>query len=163
MRYYPLEADQINELTTMAKNDIENFLTELNEMNEARAADSKPTFVERDTLKAEFDVLYKGYIVEGYTPGIEGNYGINTAVRCISPEEGRRMTLWLSGYCCEHFESIVNGAQNEGKTFPLTMDFLLHKKESSGGRTYNRFSGIVREAGDDVTVPAVPEDQLQDN
>ena len=85
MRYYPLEADQINELNTMAKNDIENFLTELNEMNEARAADSKPTFVERDTLKAEFDVLYKGYIVEGYTPGIEGNYGINTAVRCISP------------------------------------------------------------------------------
>jgi hypothetical protein len=43
------------------------------------------------------------------------------------------------------------------------MDFLLHKKESSGGRTYNRFSGIVREAGDDVTVPAVPEDQLQDD
>ena len=147
----------------MAKNDIENFLSELTEMNEARAADSKPTFVERDTLKAKFDVLHKGYIVEGFTPGIEGNYGINTAVRCINPEGGRRMTLWLSGYCCEHFESIVNGAQNEGKTFPMTMDFLLHKKESSGGRTYNRFSAIVREAGDDVTVPAVPEDQLQDD
>jgi hypothetical protein len=73
------------------------------------------------------------------------------------------MTLWLSGYCCEHFESIVNGAQNDGKTFPMTMDFLLHKKESSGGRTYNRFSAIVRDAGDDVTIPAVPEDQLQDD
>ena len=47
----------------MAKNDIENFLNELTEMNEARAADNKPTFVERDTLKAEFDVLHKGYIV----------------------------------------------------------------------------------------------------
>ena len=51
----------------MAKNDIENFLAELTEMNEARAADSKPTFVERDTLKAEFDVLHKGYIIEGFT------------------------------------------------------------------------------------------------
>ena len=48
----------------MAKNDIENFLAELSEQNEARAADSKPTFVERDTLKAEFDVLYKGYIIQ---------------------------------------------------------------------------------------------------
>jgi hypothetical protein len=39
------------------------------------------------------------------------------------------------------------------------MDFLLHKKESSGGRTYNRFSAIVRENGDAVELPAVPEDQ----
>ncbi len=134
----------------MAKNDIENFLAELSEQNEARAADSKPTFVERDTLKAEFDVLYKGYIMEGFTPGIEGNYGINTAVRCINPEDGRRMTLWLSGYTSEHFESVVNAVQNDGKTFPMTMDFLLHKKESAGGRTYNRFSAIVRENGDAV-------------
>jgi hypothetical protein len=148
-----------NEMIKMAKNDIENFLAELTDLNAARAAENKPTFIERDTLKPEFDVLYKDYILEGYTPGIEGNYGVNTAVRMVEPENGRRVTMWLSGYTCEHLESIVNAVQNDGGSFPMRMDFLLHKKESSGGRTYNRFSAIVRENGDAVELPAVPEDQ----
>ena len=60
-----------NEMIKMAKNDIENFLAELTDLNAARAAENKPTFIERDTLKPEFDVLYKDYILEGYTPELK--------------------------------------------------------------------------------------------
>jgi len=67
----------------MSKKEIEAFLNELSEVRAELAENSDRKFVVRDTLKAEFDTLYKDYIVEGYTSGIEGNYGVNTAVRVV--------------------------------------------------------------------------------
>ncbi|RLI45090.1 hypothetical protein DRO61_11265, partial [Candidatus Bathyarchaeota archaeon] len=58
------------------KTDVSSFLDEIAKMNEEKASDAtKPAYVERDTFKVEHDVLYEG-LVEGYTPGIEGNYTV---------------------------------------------------------------------------------------
>ena len=148
----------------MSKKEIEAFLNELSEVRAELAENSDRKFVVRDTLKAEFDTLYKDYIVEGYTPGIEGNYGVNTAVRVVEPKTGRRQTLWLSGYEQEHFVNFVNALLESGKDYPFVCDFLRHKKTAAGsGNEYNRLSILLRASGDEVTVPAVPDDQYEDN
>ena len=94
---------------------VASFLDEIANMNDEKAEATKPSYVERDTFKVEHDVLYEG-LVEGYTPGIEGNYTVegqertlNTAVRLIGARAvgskdaaDRRSTMWLTGYTQEH-------------------------------------------------------------
>lgn len=142
-------------------NEIEDFLSEI----ETEKAETKGNvrFPTRDTLQTERDVLYKDYLLEGFSSGIEGNYGSNTAVRVIEPTEGRRQTLWLSGYEQDHLNASISRALESGHTYPMQVTFLRHKDTAEAtGREYNRFSMKVTASGDDITVPAVPEDQYED-
>ena len=144
--------------------DIEAFLNEL--QTEAKENRGPTQYVNRDKLEAPIDEdsgyseMFNGYILEGYTEGIEGNYGTSTAVRCIRPEDGRRMTLWLTGFEQEHLKSAVSTWTDDGHSFPFEAKFVRHKVLGKNGRKYNRFSAQVVQSGEDVTVPPVPDDQL---
>ncbi len=145
-------------------NDIEAFLKEVEEQTE-----SNPTrYVNRDRLAVPIDEetgysdLHSGYILEGFTSGIEGKFGESTAVRCIAPESGRRCTLWLTGFEQEHLKSMVAKWTENGDSFPYEVKFLRHKVPSKNGRKYNRFSATLLNSGDGVVVPPVPEDQYQE-
>jgi len=144
-------------------NEIENFLAEV----EAQAGSkTTPRYINRDRLvvgiddESGYSEIHSGYILEGYTSGIEGQYGESTATRLISPE-GRRMTLWLTGYEQEHLKAFLSNASEEGASFPMEVKFLRHKVLGKNGRKYNRFSAQVVQSGEDVTVPPVPDDQLE--
>ena len=64
----------------------------------------------REKMKAEFDTLYQGYIIEGYNEGIEGEYGVSTAVNMVDTNnDGRRVTLWVGGYETNHFAQFIEG------------------------------------------------------
>ena len=77
------------------KSEIEAFL----EQAKAEAPEtgaSTTVYPNRDRLQADFDTLYQGFIIEGYNEGIEGEYGVSTAVNCIDTNnDGRRVTLWV--------------------------------------------------------------------
>ena len=82
------------------KSEIEAFLAEAAEQQPKTEA----VFPIREKIKAEFDTLYNGYIVESYNEGIEGEYGVSTAVNMIDTNnDGRRVTLWVGGYETNHF------------------------------------------------------------
>ena len=145
-------------------NEIENFLAEV----EAQAGSkTTPRYINRDRLvvgiddESGYSEIHSGYILEGYTSGIEGQYGESTATRLISPE-GRRMTLWLTGYEQEHLKAFLSNASEEGASFPMEVKFLRHKVLGTNGRKYNRFSCQLLSHGDALTVPPVPEDQYED-
>jgi hypothetical protein len=146
--------------------EIESFLADLEE--EVRANSPPTMYVQRDKLEVKIDEdtgysdLYAGYIVEGYTEGIEGQYGVSTAVRVISPQDGRRMTLWLTGFEQEHLKNSVGSWAESGGSFPYEVKFLRHKVLGRNGRHYNRFSVKLLSSGEDVTIPPVPQDQLQE-
>ena len=95
-------------------NEIEAFLAEIETEQEANKGER--TYVQRETLKATIDEdsgysqMYEGYILEGFTEGIEGQYGVSTAVRLIAPSDGRRMTLWLTGYEQEHLKNFIQSS-----------------------------------------------------
>jgi len=145
--------------------EIEAFLNEL----QTEAKDNKgPTqYVNRDKLdcqideKSGFSEMFEGYILEGYTEGIEGNYGTSTACRMIRPNDGRRLTLWLTGFEQEHLKSQLANWTDEGHSFPHEIKFVRHKVLGRNGRQYNRFSAQVLSSGEDVVVPPVPEDQIE--
>ena len=147
-------------------NEIEEFLAEV-EANGGNKNNSGK-YINRDRLTAPiseetgYSELFTGYILEGYTSGIEGQYGESTAVRVISPENGRRMTLWLTSYEQEHLKSHISNWSEDGASYPMEIKFLRYKADSKNGRKYNRFSATLLSHGEDVTVPAVPEDQFQD-
>jgi hypothetical protein len=139
--------------------EIEAFLTE--------AADQAPVktdtvFPTRDKIKAEFDTLYQGYIIEGYNEGIEGEYGVSTAVNMIDTNnDGRRVTLWVGGYETNHFSQFLEGQAANGNTLPLTVSFLRTKQTSEkSGREFNKMVLRLDSAGDDVVVPPIPADQV---
>jgi len=146
-------------------NEIEAFL---NEIAEESKGETPSRYINRERLDTKINEetgtseLFSGYIFEGYTEGIEGNYGESTAVRVIRPTDGRRMTLWLTGFEKEHFASAVSNWTQDGASFPMVVKFLRHKQMSKNGRQYNRFSAQLLNFGDSVTVPPVPEDQYED-
>ena len=150
--------------------EIEAFLSEIEEAAAAAKTEDGPRkYVNRERLvvtieeKSGNSGLYKNYILEGYTPGIEGNYGTSTAVRVVEPKDGRRMTLWLGSHEQDHFQSFVQKQLDDGRVFPMDITFLRHKQTAQkSGREYNRFSAICNVWGDEVVVPPVPEDQLVD-
>ncbi len=73
---------------------------------EDKAAVASGEYDERETLRAERDQIYSGYIIESSQDGIEGKYGTNTAIRLTSPE-GTKVTLWVNGYEEEHFNAFM--------------------------------------------------------
>ena len=150
----------------VANTEIEAFLAEV-EANSTTPNTGK--YINRDRLIVSIDdetgysELQNNFILEGYTSGIEGKYGESTAVRMISPEGGRRVTLWLTGYEQEHLRSQVSTWTDDGASYPFEIKFLRHKVDSRNGRKYNRFSAQLLSHGDAVTVPPVPEDQYEES
>ena len=144
--------------------EIEAFLAEVE--SEQKASQGPKTYVNRDTLKVAIDEdsgyseMYEGYILEGYTEGIEGQYGVSTAVRLIDPSDGRRMTLWLTGYEQEHLKNFVQTSLDNEASYPMEIKFVRHKVDGRNGRKYNRFSAKLLSSGEDVVVPPVLEEQL---
>ncbi len=126
--------------------EIESFLSEVAENTPTGTA---TTFPSRDRLKADFGTLYEGYIVESYKGGITGEYGESTVVNMIDTNnDGRRVSLWLN--------CVANG-----QNLPLQITFLRHKVDSAkSDRQYNKISLRLDGHGDDVLIPAVPDDQL---
>ena len=145
-------------------NEIEAFLAEIETEQEANKGER--TYVQRETLKATIDEdsgysqMYEGYILEGFTEGIEGQYGVSTAVRIIAPSDGRRMTLWLTGYEQEHLKNFIQSSLDNDASYPMEIKFVRHKVDGKNGRQYNRFSVKLLSSGEDVVIPPVPDDQL---
>ncbi len=118
--------------------------------------------IKNKTVTTYLTHRYNGYILEGYTSGIEGQYGKSTAVRLIEPGTGRRQTLWLTGYEQEHLKNHLATWQDaEGATFPMEIKFLRHKVPSKNGRKYNRFSATLLNHGENLVIPPVPEEQYE--
>lgn len=145
---------------TENKSEIEAFLEQAKA--EAPLREATTAYPNRDRLKADFDTLYQGYIIEGYNEGIEGEYGVSTAVNVIDTNnDGRRMTLWVSGFECNHFSQFVEGQAANGNALPLQVSFVRTKQTSEKtGRTFNKSTFRLDAAGDDVVIPAIPEDQM---
>ena len=159
------------EVTNMEKNndnnEIEAFLAQVEEQG---GATNTGKYISRDRLAVPIDEetnyseLHTGYILEGYTSGIEGKYGESTAVRMVAPESGRRVTLWLTGYEQEHLKAQVSGWTDDGASYPFEVQFLRHKvaSKNGSGRKYNRFTAQLLSNGDAITLPPVPEDQYEE-
>ena len=138
--------------------EIESFLSEVAENTPTGTATAFPS---RDRLKADFDTLYEGYIVESYKGGITGEYGESTVVNMIDTNnDGRRVSLWLGGFEQNHFTQFVEGCAANEQVLPLQITFLRHKVDGKNDRQYNKISLRLDAHGDDVLIPAVPEDQL---
>ena len=139
--------------------EIEAFLAEAAEQQPAKTDAVFPT---RDKIKAEFDTLYNGYIIEGYNEGIEGEYGVSTAVNMIDTNnDGRRVTLWVGGYETNHVSQFVEAQAANGNALPLTVSFLRTKQTSEkSGREFNKMVLRLDSAGDDVVIPPIPADQV---
>jgi len=105
---------------------------------------------ERETLRAERDQIYSGYIMESSQDGIEGKYGTNTAIRLTSPE-GTKVTLWVNGYEEEHFNTFVEKLDKKGVSLPVKVDFLRTQEEAkTSGNKYNRIRFLEVASGEEV-------------
>ena len=124
-------------------------------------------FEDRSTLKAERDVLYEGYILEGHTANIESKQGYDpsTAVRLTRCEDGEKMTLWVSGFEAQHFEQYLGrwakqdiGAVGTDSTTgalkiisPVKISFMRTQAVSNKtDRTYNKLVVRLDAHGEDV-------------
>ena len=158
----------INMAKNNEKNDVAGFLDELKEMTPDRPARQ---LVNYETYKPEYDVVHKGYVLEGYTDGIESPLGsVSTAVRMVAPgnkgeaPEGRRITVWLSSYEQNDFQRFLTTQvdSEEGRSLPVTIDFLRRLETSQKtGRDYKQFFAIYRGDAESDALPEVHEDQIK--
>ena len=117
---------------------------------EDKAAVASGEYDERETLRAERDQIYSGYIIESSQNGIEGKYGTNTAIRLTSPE-GTKVTLWVNGYEEEHFNAFMEKLDKKGVSLPVKVDFLRTQEEAkTSGNKYNRIRFLEVASGEEV-------------
>jgi hypothetical protein len=117
---------------------------------EDRDAVASGEYEERETLRAERDQIYSGYIMESSQDGIEGKYGTNTAIRLTSPE-GTKVTLWVNGYEEEHFNAFMEKLDKKGVSLPVKVDFLRTQEEAkTSGNKYNRIRFLEVASGEEV-------------
>lgn len=117
---------------------------------EDKAAVASGEYEERETLRAERDQIYSGYIIESSQDGIEGKYGTNTAIRLTSPE-GTKVTLWVNGYEEEHFNAFIEKLDKKGVSLPVKVDFLRTQEEAkTSGNKYNRIRFLEVASGEEV-------------
>ena len=117
---------------------------------EDKAAVASGEYDERETLRAERDQIYSGYIIESSQDGIEGKYGTNTAIRLTSPE-GTKVTLWVNGYEEEHFNAFMEKLDKKGVSLPVKVDFLRTQEEAkTSGNKYNRIRFLEVASGEEV-------------
>lgn len=140
------ETDQTNQTT------LEDFLAEVKEQEGQNRAFGSGEFEERVTLKAQFNVLYRNYIVEGYTANVQSKFGKNTAVRMTSPE-GEKVTLWVSNFEEQHFNAFVKRCESEGHELPLKVSFARTEQTAAkSGNKYNKLNIKLESAGEDVQI-----------
>jgi hypothetical protein len=117
---------------------------------EDKAAVASGEYEERETLRAERDQIYSGYIIESSQDEIEGKYGTNTAIRLTSPE-GTKVTLWVNGYEEEHFNAFMEKLDKKGVSLPVKVDFLRTQEEAkTSGNKYNRIRFLEVASGEEV-------------
>lgn len=117
---------------------------------EDKAAVASGEYEERETLRAERDQIYSGYIIESSQDEIEGKYGTNTAIRLTSPE-GTKVTLWVNGYEEEHFNAFMEKLDKKGTSLPVKVDFLRTQEEAkTSGNKYNRIRFLEVASGEEV-------------
>ena len=117
---------------------------------EDKAAVASGEYDERETLRAERDQIYSGYIIESSQDEIEGKYGTNTAIRLTSPE-GTKVTLWVNGYEEEHFNAFIEKLDKKGVSLPVKVDFLRTQEEAkTSGNKYNRIRFLEVASGEEV-------------
>ena len=130
-------------------------LDEFNKNYEAQNEEDKDAvasgeYEDRETLRADRDVVYSGYYLESSQDGIEGKYGTNTAVRLTSPE-GTKLTLWVNGYEEEHFNAFMAKLEKKGVSLPVKIDFLRTQEEAkTSGNAYNRLRIMEVASGEEV-------------
>ena len=92
-----------------------------------------------------------GYILEGYSHDVQGQYGKNTAVRLTAPD-GAKVTLWVNGFEEEHFKTFVaTRVEQAGHQLPVKVSFLRTQRTAEKtGRTYNKIQFRLDAAGEDV-------------
>ena len=77
--------------------------------------------------------------------------------------DGRRYTWWVSNtFEQERLQKTIDGSVSNGGSYPLEVEFVRHRKTSKNGNEYNVLSIQVTNSGEDVTLPDVPEDQLEE-
>ena len=126
---------------------------------EDRATTGSGEFQERTTLKTERDQVYAGYYIESYQGGIEGKYGVNTAIRVTSPE-GEKQTLWVNGFEETHFNNfmkkltssdVVTVDEKGNLSAPLKVDFLRTQPISEKtSKPYNRIMFVLQASGEEA-------------
>jgi hypothetical protein len=130
-------------------------LDEFNKNYEAQNEEDKDAvasgeYEDRETLRADRDLVYSGYYLESSQDGIEGKYGTNTAVRLTSPE-GTKLTLWVNGYEEEHFNAFMAKLEKKGVSLPVKIDFLRTQEEAkTSGNAYNRLRIMEVASGEEV-------------
>tara|TARA_B100000073_G_scaffold62805_1_gene46467 strand:+ start:245 stop:748 length:504 start_codon:yes stop_codon:yes gene_type:complete len=132
-----------------------------------RAANAGPRFrVNTDRFTAEQGHYYSNLAIvrtPNYDIPSQKGYGPSTAVTIADLSDGRRFTWWVSNtFEQERLQKTIENTISNGGSFPMEVEFVRHKKMSKNGNEYNVLSIAVINSGDDVTLPDVPEDQLEE-
>ena len=109
-------------------------------------------FESRETLKADRDKPYLGYILEGYSANVEGKFGKNTAIRLTSPA-GEKQTLWVNNFEEQHFNQFITRLEKQGIDLPVKISFAKTQEVSEKtGNPYNKLMIKLVAHGDDVQI-----------
>jgi hypothetical protein len=141
---------------------LEDFVNEVKEQEkEYTATFGSGEFESRETLQAEREKPYLGYIVEGYSAGIEGKFGKNTAIRLTSPS-GEKQTLWVNNFEEQHFNQFIARLEKQGITTvedngnlssPVKISFAKTQEVSEKtGNPYNKLMIKLVASGEDVQI-----------
>lgn len=109
-------------------------------------------FESRETLRAEREKPYLGYIVEGYSANVEGKFGNNTAIRLTSPA-GEKQTLWVNNFEEQHFNQFITRLEKQGLELPVKISFARTQEVSEKtGNPYNKLMIKLVASGEDVQI-----------
>ena len=109
-------------------------------------------FESRETLRAEREKPYLGYIVEGYSANVEGKFGNNTAIRLTSPA-GEKQTLWVNNFEEQHFNQFISRLEKQGLELPVKISFARTQEVSEKtGNPYNKLMIKLVASGEDVQI-----------
>jgi len=168
----------------MVKNmsDVEQFLNELETMNEERKAERAASRGPRtvyEVIKPEMGKVYQGYTLVSFNETTSPLGSESICLRLVAPgnegeaEAGRRVKFYVNGYEKQDFERFINqnnlvtqNDDDDGSTYhlPVKLDFLrkMNDSQKNAGRTFKSFHGIIRDADAAAlreSLPSVPEDQ----
>jgi len=139
----------------------------LERVEATRAESSGPRFkVNTDRFTANMGEFYSNMAIvrtPNYDIPSTKGFGPSTAVTLASLDDGRRYTWWVSNtFEQERLQKTVDNAIENGANYPLSVEFVRHKKMSKNGNEYNVLTIQVVASGEDVALPAVPEDQKEE-
>jgi hypothetical protein len=129
---------------------LDDFLAEVREQEKTTHGSGE--YEQRETLKADRNVLYRNYILERFNRREEGQYGPSTALNMTSPE-GEKIVMWVGGFEENHFNAFIERCKSEGHDLPLKVSFARTQQTSEkSGRTYNKLNIKLEDSGEDVQI-----------